>query len=144
MKEKERIVVNGKNSSPEELAFATLLTKHNLSFTHNEERFVIDKGFVGNLKSYRDTTYTPDFIITIGERRLVIEIKGFKRGDNSLRFRLADRHFKALGWEFYVLEYKGSIRLGTKGFYDYSNANFSRLKNPKDFEFFNRVLHITE
>lgn len=143
-KEKERVVVNGKNSSTDEIAFATLLDKHKVAYRHNEERFIVDKGFDGFLKHYRDCTYTPDFIIVSGNRTIVVEIKGFKRGDNDLRLRLADKHFSSLGWEFYVLKYKGKIKDGTKGFYDYSNANFDRLKNPREHEFFTKVLHITE
>lgn len=141
-KSKQVYYVGSKIATIDEYEFAKRLNELGIDGSFNQDTFVVHNAFNGSLKAYRNATYTPDFIFHYNGEIHVVEIKGFMRGDNSLKHRLADQLFANMGYRFHVLKWKGSVKQGTKGFYDYSNGNFERMKNQSEHEFFNK--HITK
>lgn len=145
-------------SSEDEYLFAKQLQE--LGIPYKEQvPFVIDEGFVrSNGKRYQDSVYTPDFVFTIptecnimcsnkevdngfiyycmGEhakpKTYVIEIKGWSLYDNPFKYRIAEKTFIKLGYEFHKLKLSGSTKDGTLGFYDYSSGKSSRANKSTD------------
>lgn len=144
-KPKKQHYVNEIKASEDEYIFAQRLNELGIDGNFNQDTFVVHNAFNGSLKAYRNATYTPDFIFHYKNEIYVIEVKGFKRGDNSLKNRLADQVFTNMGYKYFVLKWKGSVRQGTKGFYEYSNANFEKFNNKLEHEFFtkNNILPIS-
>lgn len=133
--------VGSKVATVDEYEFAKRLNELGIDGSFNEDTFVVHNAFNGSLKAFRDMRYTPDFIFHHKGEIHVVEVKGFMRADNSIKHRLADQVFTNMGYKYHVLKYKGSVKDGTKGFYDYSNANFDKFIDKLEHEFFNK--HIT-
>lgn len=131
--------VDGKKATPDEYEFAKACLSHGMEYKFQPETIILIEGFKGSLKNWKDSAYTPDFELTIEGVKVIIEIKGFMRADNSLKHKLADLYYSAEDTAYFVLKWKGKISDGTKGFYDYSNPNFKKMNNPIEYEFFHQL-----
>lgn len=131
--------------SPDERFFAIELEKRDIPYLYEPRSYTLIKGADTHYASYRDTTYTPDFSFVWGDRKIIVEIKGFARGDNSLRQKLADIYFNEQGIEYYVLRLKGKIKDNTKGFYFYKDntkagiKSVKAIKSQQERQFFTKV-----
>lgn len=145
-------------ASEDEYLFAKQLQE--LGIPYKEQvPFVIDEGFVrSNGKKYQDSVYTPDFVFTvptecnimcwnknnddsfvyycIGEHAkpkvYVIEIKGWSLYDNPFKYRIAEKTFIKLGYEFHKLKLSGSTKDNTLGFYNYSSGKSAKANKTTD------------
>lgn len=131
--------------SPEERYFAIELEKRNIPYLYEPQSYTLVKGANTHYASYRDTTYTPDFSFVWEDRKIIVEIKGYARGDNSLRQKLADIYFNEQGIEYYVIRLKGKKKDNTKGFYFYKDKTQSGNKSKRavlsqlDRQFFTKI-----
>jgi len=88
-----------------------ILKKSGVKFTYEQEKFVVVSGFKfknesyerqsngkgdmvdrGSGKSVRKIEYTPDFVITIGETKFIIETKGFRTSEFNMRYKLFKKY----------------------------------------------------
>ena len=120
-------------ATEDELLFSLQLNELNIKYKE-QIPFIIDKGFTKtNGKKYRDSIYTPDFIIEHNNITYIIEIKGWSMFDDPFKYRIAEKTFLKLGYKFYKLKISGSTKDGTYGFYDYSSGfkNSALTENNK-------------
>lgn len=80
------------------------------------------EGTMGRLKP---TQYTPDFSLTIGERKIIIEVKGLMRGRDAIISKLADIFYASKGIEYYVINQSGLVKNGNKNYYPYRSKGIS-------------------
>ncbi len=118
-----------KYRSKDEKLFAKELEKRNIPFQFEKRKFVLLEGKKTNYSNYRQSTYTPDFIFEYDNRVIVVEIKGFSRGDNTLKNKLADYMINEEGMEYYVVKLAGTIKDNTRDFYFYKDKGRVKLKN---------------
>ena len=103
-------VVNAKTTLIGDIRFKSLfesriykfLKDNNYSFEYEPKKYILQKGFKPNIPFYRktskgftqdsskirDTTYSPDFIVYLGNIKLIIEAKGFKTDSYNIKVKL--------------------------------------------------------
>lgn len=112
--------------SIDEYLFAMQLEEIGIKY-QSQVSFVIDEGFTAtDGHTYRDSVYTPDFVFEFNNKTFVIEVKGFSLYDNPFKYRIADKHFKKLGYEYHKVKLSGSTKDSTKAFYPYSSGKRSK------------------
>lgn len=119
-------------ASEDEYLFAKQLQELGIPY-QEQVPFVIDEGFVrSNGKKYQDSVYTPDFVFQFNNKTYVIEIKGWSLYDNPFKYRIAEKTFIKLGYEFHKLKLSGSTKDNTLGFYNYSSGKSAKANKTTD------------
>lgn len=77
----------------------------------------------------KPTQYTPDFALTYGNKKIIVETKGFMRGRDHIITRLADIYYTAKGIEYYVVLQTGAVKHGNKNFYLHVQKGIAKRGN---------------
>ena len=123
----------GQRRSQTEREFEAGLNKRGYTYEYEPKTFTMIPELTGTLGKISKTTYTPDFKIMKNNKVIWIEVKGFARGADHLKFKLADWYFQKKGEEFLVCGIFGTLKRGTKGTYSYSaKRQISRIEKQID------------
>lgn len=126
-------MLKNKYRSLDEELFAEMLINYGITrFEYEPKTYTLIEGKKTAYSNYKDTTYTPDFEFKYGGRHIVVEVKGYQRGDNGLKNKMASLYFEERGIEYYVVRLQGRIKDGTKNFYFY-NDNTNKHKTRQTF-----------
>ena len=112
--------------SQNEQIFAKCLELLHIPYEYEPETINILPSQKGTLGLYNPVRYTPDFKINVRGKTLMIETKGFMRGNDALRCRLADVYYKNKGILYLVINQAGIIGKNNKNFYLYKSKGIAK------------------
>ena len=70
------------------------------SFKYEEEKFVLIEPFEYLGEKIRACTYLPDFIVTIGDKKFVVEAKGMKTDVWNIKLKLVKQYLVKTGLNY--------------------------------------------
>jgi len=114
--------------------FATELEKRNIPYEYENMTLIIFNEL--KLPYYpftflKERIYTPDFYFEYEGRKIVIELKGYQREQDSYKHRFAHEMLSKQGYEFYVLKREGNKSNGDYDFYHQVNSMHKRKLTSK-------------
>ncbi len=120
----------GERRSKNEIYFEQGLVSRGYKYSYEPGTYTIIPTKQGTLGLVSPTTYTPDYMITIGDTKIFIEVKGYARKDDLLKSKIVDVYFTNRNAKYVMVGNFGTKGTGLKDYYPYSSKKLiKRLEN---------------